>query len=447
MNKFLLLRWVLEDVEDYADKQYEWHKKVELEEDLHELNTRRDITLPTSLPKTPEKMLPVLRKHFKDNVTFISLVLNHYFPEKYIFYRVSKLEPEIFEGFEYFAEVAPMLNLPFSYVGRKGLNRYLTLNEALLEFSHTAWPELNTPQINLTYFLYQILGEMFLHKSDYNRYWVMATQEQYFEGLDAKEKEVIWSGRKEIQPGDLVFVYRTAPRKAITEILRIKDEPVFDPWGAWDGFWVNLEKVCSIDDIAFSTMANDPIFKQWGLVRRNFVGTVTEPVPHSIYNRILDEIPTAVKQKHSLNPEPVATTGRSGQFTSEADFEEKVIEPMLKRWGFKYKHQYACPFRIGSQNHRGRVDFYVSDQDGSLTLFEDKYRIFNDEDLKLAVNQAKSYALLLGMPSFVVASPEGLWLYSLSKNEETLVKKLVLDEVDQKQEEKFRHLLLKLRKQ
>jgi hypothetical protein len=148
-----------------------------------------------------------------------------------------------------------------------------------------------------------------------------------------------------------------------------------------------------------------------------------------------------------LNPEPVATKGRSGQFTSEADFEEKVIEPMLKRWGFKYKPQYACRFRIGSQNHRGRVDFYVSDKDGSLTLFEDKFRIFNDEDLKLAVNQAKSYALLLGMPSFVVASPEGLWLYSLSKNEETLVKKLVFDEIDQKQEEEFRHLLLKIRKQ
>ena len=176
------------------------------------------------------------------------------------------------------------------------------------------------------------------------------------------------------------------------------------------------------------------------------MGTVTEPVPHSIYNRILDEIPIAMKKKYNLHPEPIATVGRSGQFTSEADFEEKVIEPLLKRWGFKYKSQYPCRFRIGSQNHRGRVDFYVSDKGGALTLFEDKFRIFNDEDLKLAVNQAKSYALLLGLPSFVVASPEGLWLYSLSKNEETLVKKLLLDEIDQKQEEEFRALLLKLRK-
>ena len=447
MDKLLLLNWLLRDAEDYADKQYKWHEEVTLEESLYELNTRRDIALPPSLPKAPEKMLSVLREHFKNNVTFISLVLHHHFPEKYIFYRVSKLESEIFEGIEYFAEVAPMLNLQFSSVGRRGLKRYLALNEALFEFSRAIWPELKCPQNRLSYFLYQGLGELFLHRSDYNRYWIMATQEQYFEGLDSKEKEVDWSGRKEIQPGDLVFVYRTAPRKAITDILRVKDEPVFDPWGAWDGFWVTLEKVCTIDDISFSTMKNDRIFQQWGLVRRNFVGTVTEPVPHSIYNRILEELPATLKERHKLKPESVAVTGRSGQFTTEADFEEKVVEPLLKRWGFKYQRQYACHFRIGSQYHRGRVDFYVSDKGGALTLFENKFRIFSDDDLKSAVDQAKSYALLLGLPSFVVASPEGMWLYSLAGNEEILVQKTELDKMSQKQEEEFRRMLLKLRRQ
>ena len=70
MNKLLLLSWLLEDVERYADELYKLPEKVVIEEDLHELNNRRDITLPPSLPETPEKMLPVLREHFKDNVTF-----------------------------------------------------------------------------------------------------------------------------------------------------------------------------------------------------------------------------------------------------------------------------------------------------------------------------------------------------------------------------------------
>lgn len=447
MNKNLLLAFLLDDVARYANATYPMPERIKLEDILCELNTRREITLPSSLPKTPEKMLTVLRKHFKDNVTFISFVLNHYFPEQYIFYRVSKLEPEIFEGFEYFSDVVSMFDLPFDRVGRKGINRYLDLNEALWQFARIAWPDQKNPWAELTYFLYQSLGNLFLQKSNYNRYWVMATQEQYFHGLDAEEKVINWSGRKEMQPGDLVFVYRTAPRSAITDILRVQEKPWFDPWGAWDGFWVNLEKVRPIEDIPFAYMKEDPGFNQWGLVRRHFVGTVSEPVPHSIYNRILEELSPAIKQELDLEPEPVATTGQTVQFASEADFEEQVIGPLLKRWSFKFKPQYSCRFRVGSQDHRGRVDFYVSDKDGPLTLFENKFRILNDNDLQPAVDQAKSYALLLGLPSFVVASPEGMWLYALAKNEETLVQQVSMDNLSQKQEEAFRETLLKIRKE
>ena len=85
---------------------------------------------------------------------------------------------------------------------------------------------------------------------------------------------------------------------------------------------------------------------------------------------------------------------------------------------------------------------------GPVTLFENKFRIINDEkDLQPAVDQAKSYALILGLPSFVVASPEGMWLYSLEWNKETLVKKVSADEISsQAQEEEFRGLLQKLRR-
>jgi len=301
------------------------------------------------------------------------------------------------------------------------------------------------PQIKLAYFLYQGLGDLFLEKSDYHRYWVMATHEEYFWALDSGE-DVIWSGRKEMQVGDLVFMYRTAPRSSITDIYQVKNDPVFNPWYGWHGFEVDMSKVCPIDEISFSEMRNDPILGQWGIVKRNFVGTVTEPVPHSVYNQLLTKIPEKIHRQYKLEPEPVAQMGRSGQFALEAEFEEEVIMPLLRRWGLKYKSQYTCPFRIGSQDHHGRVDFYVSDQNGPLTLFENKLRILNDKDLSLAVKQAKSYALLLGLMSFVVASPEGIWLYSLNKNQESLIKKISVDEMsNQTQEEEVRNLLLKLR--
>jgi hypothetical protein len=79
-----------------------------------------------------------------------------------------------------------------------------------------------------------------------------------------------------------------------------------------------------------------------------------------------------------------------------------------------------------------------------LTLFEDKLRIANDEVLDLVMRQAKSYALMLGLPSFAVAAPEGLWIYSLVRNIETLQAHFLPDELTG-QDEQARSLLVRLR--
>jgi hypothetical protein len=471
MNKQVILSWLLKEAEEHESL---YQPRTNLKEALKELNNRREVALPASIPSTPEEAIPLLRKHFKDNVTLVSLVLNHHFPKDYLFYRVSRLEEEIFEGLNFLAEIVPDLDLSFSRVGRRGFERYLRLNAALLSFARAHWPGLGNPQVRLAAFLYQGLGLLFLHKSEYNRYWIAATRQDHFHELDEK-KTITWSGRKEMKQGDLVFMYRTAPRKAITDLCRVeaKDSPEplgrkrkkrpfdrllgtaeetlrreadtrFDLWGAWDGFWVVLRRVCQIDGIPFAIMRHDPVLSKWGTVRKQFMGTVIEPIPHSIYNRLLDMLPRAVRVQHRLEPEPVANLGRSGEFTSEAKFEEKVIAPLLERWGFKYQTQYPCHFRFGSQDHHGRVDFFVSDERGPLTLFEDKLRIHNEDHLQPAIAQAKSYALMLGLPSFVVAAPEGLWLYSLRRNLTQLELHVPGDELALHEEE-LRSQILQLR--
>jgi hypothetical protein len=92
------------------------------------------------------------------------------------------------------------------------------------------------------------------------------------------------------------------------------------------------------------------------------------------------------------------------------------------------------------------VDFLVSNDEGPVTLFEDKLRIISDEDLKPAVRQAKSYALLLGLSSFVVAAPEGMWLYALDRNQERLVEQLPVVQAREQLEKRFKDLLLSLRR-
>jgi hypothetical protein len=62
-------------------------------------------------------------------------------------------------------------------------------------------------------------------------------------------------------------------------------------------------------------------------------------------------------------------------------------------------------------------------------LPESKLRILNDDDLARATNQAKSYALMEGLASFIVAAPEGFWCYSLDRNREELVHKFTHQEL------------------
>jgi len=398
MNKEQVRQWLLSETKKNAGK-FNPKRRRDLEDALYEIKNRREVKLPSNLPKGKDKMVRVLRKHFKNDVSLISLVLNHYYPDDFLFYRVSQLEEEIFDGLDFLGP-----GLPFDRVGKMGFERYLELNNALLKFAKQHWPNLSDPQRKVHYFLYQGLGNLFLERSNYNRYWVLTTKASYFDSLN--DRKTTWSGRKEMKSGDLVFMYRMDPIKAIKDIWRVEGNPKFNPWGAWGGWNINLKLMVRIEDIPFSDMRIDPVMKKWSVIKKQFHGVISEPIPHSIYNRLLTKLPGYVKRMHKLQPEQVLDSEYSGQFGKESDFDEDFIKKLLKEWHFKYQYQHPIKFCVGTQSHHCRVDFLVSDEKGPLTIFENKLRIINERDLKPAVDQARSYALLLSLPSFVVASPE-----------------------------------------
>ena len=438
MNKQLLLDYALKNVDSSTHRST--YRRSTLEDQMFELYNRREnayIYPPASLPHDPEEALAIVRDLYKDDVSRISLVLNHFLPHDFLFYRVSKLEQEIFQAFDFFSEVVPEFNFQFSQIGKKGLDRYLALNKVLLRFGRRQWPRVGDLQPRIHRLLYDNFAKLFLQTNEYNRYWINVTREE-------PRKKDVWSGRKDMRQGDLVFMYQVAPTKAITDLYRLGGDPWFDPWGAWDGLWVDIERICSVPNISIADMKDDPLLSDWSVVRRSFQGIVTEAVPHSCYNRLLALIPEQFRQQHDLRPEQVAELGGSGQFTSEEQFEDKIIEPLLRNWGLRFQRQVRCKCHFGTQDINGFIDFLVSDQAGPVTLFEDKLKIINETQLQKAIDQAKSYALLIGLPSFVVASPEGLRLYRLSMNQETLVAELNVN-ANKKDEEAFRKQMLSIR--
>ncbi len=193
-----------------------------------------------------------------------------------------------------------------------------------------------------------------------------------------------------------------------------------------------------------SQMKKDDALKQWNFVKMQSQGTITDPVPHSVFNHILEKIDKDVLDKYNIKPEPLADTTYSGQFSTEEEFEDKIIEPMLVRWGLKFQRQYPCDFVIGSQSHYCQIDFLVRDGNGPITLFENKLRISSEKELFKAMLQAKSYSLQMGIENFVVASPEGFWIYSLSKNKEKLSNRITFKDFEL-DENRFKKLIIKFK--
>jgi thiol-disulfide isomerase/thioredoxin len=98
---------------------------------------------------------------------------------------------------------------------------------------------------------------------------------------------------------------------------------------------------------------------------------------------------------------------------TEQVFEDVVIVPLLQAWGSTYQRQVPCSLGLPGARGRGRIDFLVYDGAATqpLTLFENKRLILSSRDLQQAAAQAHSYARALGLSSFVVSAPSGMWVY------------------------------------
>lgn len=105
----------------------------------------------------------------------------------------------------------------------------------------------------------------------------------------------------------------------------------------------------------------------------------------------------------------------------EATFEDLVVAPLLERWGLTYVRQAASRAPA-----RGRIDFLVYDEPigPPLTLFENKRQIASAQALAQAAAQAHGYARALGLPSYVVAAPAGLWIYASAGRQPALVQRI-----------------------
>jgi hypothetical protein len=104
-------------------------------------------------------------------------------------------------------------------------------------------------------------------------------------------------------------------------------------------------------------------------------------------------------------------------YRTERDFEQRVIAPVIEAWGCKSRTQVTRLVYRGKQRVSGRIDFVIHRPQSRavLTVLEAKREIRSVPQLYHAAYQAESYARALRLPHFVIAAPEGCWIFSRSR--------------------------------
>jgi hypothetical protein len=263
------------------------------------------------------------------------------------------------------------------------------------------------------------------------RIWIVATNNSLgeFADIDAHGSENVgtWAINKNARRGDLALMYCVTPRSAIVSVYRVACDAHFDPFGGWNGYRAELTDKISIPWMRLAEMKTDPLLKDWGLIKCNFQGLLNHEVPSEVWQqlkvlvKVKDQAASERLEQYANAAEGVRMIKVSGETWNETEVEEKLIIPVLQALGWEIgktlDRQVEMSIKVGSGKPRKvRADFvgYKSALGSDATfVLETKRHISNAAELKLAIEQAESYAGKLRCTRFAVGAPEGFWIFQL----------------------------------
>jgi hypothetical protein len=260
------------------------------------LNGGNAVAMPETLPDDETECLEALLLHFQGRVTFVSLWMSLRFPAQYLFYRSSVLDDAIATGLSQIegSDVSPVA--PTDWEQYEGLNQWLWWMGEIL------WPELEDPRSRLLWLLYDGLGMLFHEPHGEGSAWLCSGPPEE-QGPEGSPEHTVWPAHPEMNPNDLVFMYRTTPVNSLTDVFKVYGAPWFNPWGEWHGFWANLEPVGPLPRVSLARMKAGAALRQWDAVREDFGGDATRRVPPEIYRELIDMIEPEVRRDLELPAE------------------------------------------------------------------------------------------------------------------------------------------------
>jgi len=244
-----------------------------------------------------------------------------------------------------------------------------------------------------------------------------------FEFIDnANEKSIgHWAGNLDARRGDILIMYCVSPRRYIHSIWRACSNGFIDPFFHYHGLVWICGKIKTVE-VAFSELNKQPLLSQKPAIKAHFQGPSSKTAfSFEEYEAIL-EIMESKGQDLSLLPRIVWKDKLpKAEINTERDVEVQLIEPFLKRLGYKesdWVRQMSVRMGRGERNYPDYafgVDTKLGEESAKMIL-ESKYQLPTDRELNDSFYQAKSYALRLQSKVMVMAAKEGMWVFSLSKD-------------------------------
>lgn len=211
------------------------------------------------------------------------------------------------------------------------------------------------------------------------------------------EKES-WQVNIDTRPGDILVHYETSPISALTAVWRAEGNGYIDPFFHWHTC-ATIGRRIDIPHISLTELKEDPFFKDFPLVKKNFQGVNGFRMGADAYNRLLWMLYQKSMDISVLPKLYAPSILKDVSLHNEHDVEEKLLIPLLESFNLKYNTDYKRQMGIHvGRGHRVFPDFvigYNEREESARIIIEAKFDMSTRKDIEMAFNQARSYALNL----------------------------------------------------
>lgn len=341
---------------------------------------------------------------------YLSILNPHFFfPYFFVsqFYLVGNL-------FKEFSLILPELPKVRDYKAR--LDYYFELCEVLYYFRK----EVEIKPAEFCTFLYGFAGNFIKEKLEENekplRVWITGGGKGDFDSIvDENDNLHHWSGNRETNKSDLQLIYFRAPYSGIGAVSTCLSNGYYDPFDYYENR-VITSKIKTFQFITLRELKENEIWKNNFLVKMNMQGVKGEIISHQEYQELRNLLVQKGESPYILPELEGIAMEIDVDLQNERDVEEKLLEPLLEKLGFKesdWVRQLSVRMGRGERNYPDYallVDNRRKHEETANFLWEAKYRIRNQKELRDSFLQAKSYAQRLQSKAFGIVSVEGIWV-------------------------------------